>query len=181
MYEFFKQNFFKFIFIFFLFNSLSISFFLYKEKEFNKVINISLSYELLSLIKTLNDFTHIYLGHRVNSVNGADQFDQLYFILRNEKSLLKNDIKIVIKEPDQKLPVYDLRKILIIANSTNKDDLSLSMDEYINNSIYNFRIGLISELISKSLMLKTVEKSKVLNQSYISNNHFYSIILIQIT
>ena len=176
MYEFFKQNFFKFIFIFVLFNSLSISFFLYKEKEFNKVINISLSYELLSLIKTLNDFTHIYLGHRVNNVNGADQFDQLYFILRNEKSFLKNDIKIVIKEPEQKLPVYDLRKILIIANSTNKDDLSLSMDEYINNSIYKFRLGLISELISKSLMLKTVEESSVLNKSYISNNHFYSII-----
>ena len=117
MYEFFKQNFFKFIFIFVLFNSLSISFFLYKEKEFNKVINISLSYELLSLIKTLNDFTHIYLGHRVNNVNGADQFDQLYFILRNEKSFFENDIKIGIKEPEQKLPVYDLRKILIIANS----------------------------------------------------------------
>ena len=60
MYEFFKQNFLNLYLYLFLFNSLSISFFLYKEKEFNKVINISLSYELLSLIKTLNDFTHIF-------------------------------------------------------------------------------------------------------------------------
>ena len=176
MYDFFKKNFFKFIFIFILFNSLSISFFLYKDKEFNKITNISLSYDLLSLIKTLNDLTSIYLGHRVNNVNGADQFDQLYFILRNEKSFFDDDIQIGIKEPLQKLPVYDLRKIVITFNSSNLDNLSPTIENYINKSIDNFRIGLISELISKSLMLKTVEKSKVLNQSYISNNHFYSII-----
>lgn len=179
MYEFFKQNIFKFIFIFVLFNSLSISFFLYNEKEFNKVINLSLTYELLSLIKKLNDFTQIYFANQVNNVNGADQFDQLYFILKNEKSFLKkNDIEIKIIEPDQsqKLPVYDTRKISIIANSSNIDDLSQSMDEYINNSIYNFRLDLISELISKSLILKTIDQTTILSQFYISNNHFYSII-----
>lgn len=178
MYEFFKQNFFKFIFIFVLFNSLSLSFFLYKEKEFNKVINLSLTYELLSLIKKLNDINQIYFSQQVNNANGADQFDQLYFILRNEKKILKNDIEIKIIEPDQyqKLPVYDTRKISIIANSSNIDDLSQSMDEYINNSISNFRFDLIGELISKSLILKTIDESSILGQIYESNNHFYSII-----
>lgn len=176
MYILFRKNLFKFIFIFFFLNSISLIAFLYKDHKFNNVTNISLSYELLSLIKTLNDFAHIYLEHRVSNVNGADQFDQLYFIMRKEMSLFKNDIEIKIKDPEQKLPVYDLRKIIIIANSKNKEDLSISMNNFMNISIENFRRSLISELISKSLMLKTVKESNVLNNVYIENNHFYSII-----
>lgn len=157
-----KNNLHIFLIILLIFLGSSLSIFNAKENDKFMIVNYSLSFDILNLINFLDDLKFNTEGSTPKNLKGAKNFDQLFFIIKNEAYSNEFVNNIEITDPRQKLPVFELRGIQVLFKGESDQKLIESVNNFNLNVGQKFKKILRNEILSKVLILKNNQDYRII-------------------